>query len=132
MHLHAGYWKPEVAGRTGADFTEYCLRQTLEAVRWGKFSTLHHLDFFRWKREDDFVPERFVNLLDEIFRTMLERDIALEYNTSGYLKEFCSALPCRYIWKFSKKYPLRRTFGSDAHKAERVGMRQDEYFGIGI
>ena len=58
---------------------------------------------------------------------VLPHDVALEWNSSGLLKDFHSALPCELVWRWSLDYPLRRVFGSDAHQAEMLGFRWDEF-----
>ena len=56
----------------------------------------------------------------DIFAAMVEHDVALELNTSGIRKPFASFLPCPEVWQWSLEYPLRRVYGSDAHKPEFV------------
>lgn len=120
LHLHAGFWSRETAGLSGDARMIYALERTLELVETGLFSCLNHLDFFRW-RQEEYVPARYEERFRAIFAAMVRHDVALELNTSGIHKDFASFLPCREVWNWSLEYPLRRTFGSDAHRPELVG-----------
>ena len=90
-----------------------------ELVETELFTTLNHLDFFRWKQED-YIPERHEERIRAIFDALLKHDVALELNTSGIRKHFASFLPRSEVWRWSLEYPLKRVYGSDAHKPEFV------------
>ena len=120
LHLHAGFWAEETAGLSGDAYFVFALDRTLELVESGLYSTLNHIDFFRWKH-DGYDPRRYEERFRDIFSAMVKHDVALELNTSGIRKSFASFLPCREVWQWSLEYPLRRTYGSDAHKPEFIG-----------
>jgi len=120
LHLQARFWAEETAGLAGAARVDYALDRTLELVESGLYSTLNHLDFFRWKQEEDYVPERHEERIRAIFEALLKQDMALELNTSGVRKHFASFLPRPEVWQWSLEYPLKRVYGSDAHKPELV------------
>ena len=124
LHLHAGFWADDVAGLSGDARMVYALERTLELVESGLFSGLNHLDFFRW-RQPEYVPVRCEERYRAIFAAMVRCDVALELNTSGIHKDFASFLPCREVWDWSLEYPLRRTFGSDAHRPELIADELD-------
>lgn len=119
LHLHARFWKEDTADLSGDAYFVYALDRTLALVESGLYSTLNHFDFFRWKR-DGYDPSRFEERIRDIFAAMVEHDVALELNTSGIRKPFASFLPCPEVWQWSLEYPLRRVYGSDAHKPEFV------------
>lgn len=119
LHLHAAFWKEEVADLSGDAYFVYALDRTRELVESGLYSTLNHLDFFRWKH-DDYAPELYEERFRDIFAAMVKHDVALELNTSGIRKNFASFLPCPRVWQWSLEYPLRRVFGSDAHQPEYI------------
>ncbi len=120
LHLHAEFWADRIAGMTEDEKIRYALRQTLEMVNTGLFTGINHLDFFRW-RCPGYDPIPFEEQFREIFEAMVKHGLSLELNTSGMHKAFRSFLPCAAVWKWSLDYPLKRTFGSDAHTAELVG-----------
>lgn len=124
IHLHGPHWADETAKLDGEQCTALALRETLAAVRSGLFCRINHLDFFRVKlcrSGFEYHPERHEKAFREIFAEMAKRDIALEWNASGLRKPFSEAFPCPLVWRWSRDYPLRRTYGSDAHKPEDLG-----------
>lgn len=124
VHVFAFFWEDLVRGMSDEERIDYSLDQTLRLIETGMFTGLNHLDFFRFKlRGYDPLPReaRF----REIFEALLRYDMSLELNTSGMRKGFRSFLPCAEVWKWSLEYPLRRTYGSDAHAPEYVGFERD-------
>ena len=126
LHLHMGYWNKYLEGLDSVARTRFALRQTLDAVNTRIFHTINHLDFFRWN-QPDYRPELFEDEFRAVFEAMVRNDVALEWNSSGLLKDFACPLPCAQVWKWSLDYPLRRVFGSDAHKAEFIGFHWEQY-----
>ena len=126
IHLHGPHWEDETLGLDDDALTALALRETLAAVRTGLFARINHIDFFRFKHPGfDYRPERHEDAFREIFEEMASRGIALEWNPSGLLKSYAAPHPCDLVWKWSLDYPLRREYGSDAHKAEFVGSFLD-------
>lgn len=129
VHPLTGHWAGAFAGLEGPAYAEKALAATSEAIDSGLFDTIAHLDFFRWRRENDdpdfYLPERHGDAFHAIFAKMAAAGVALELNTSGLNKRFGSFLPCRTVWDWSRAYPLRRAYGSDAHLPERVGESFD-------
>ena len=122
IHLHGTHWEEETAGLDDEALTALALRETLAAVRSGLFSRINHIDFLRYKHPGfDYHPERHEDSFREIFAEMARRGVALEWNPSGFRKPYAEPHPCDLVWKWSLDYPLRREYGSDAHRAELVG-----------
>ena len=126
LHFHAPFWEKHLAGMDPFRRTRFALKQTLDMVNTGVFHTVCHLDFFRWHQQT-YQPERFEDDFRVIFEAMARYDTALEWNSSGLLKDFASALPCERVWQWSLDYPLRRVFGSDAHTTEMIGFQWEKY-----
>ncbi|WP_343781395.1 histidinol-phosphatase HisJ family protein [Alkalibacillus silvisoli] len=91
-----------------------------------QFSVLGHLDLVtRYKYEPGVY--HFLDVIEEIFKTIIPRGQGIEINTSGYKYDMNRLLPSREILKLY--YDMGGeiiTVGSDAHKPERVGDRIDE------
>ena len=122
IHLHGPHWTDETAGLDDEALTSFALRETLAAVRSGLFARINHIDFFRFKHPGfDYHPERHEDVFREIFEEMVRRDVSLEWNPSGLRKPYAAPHPCDLVWRWSLDYPLRREYGSDAHRAEFVG-----------
>ena len=122
LHLHAPFWAEDTAELSGAARVDYALDRTLELVESGLYSTLNHLDFFRWKQPEDYIPEHHEARIRAIFEALLKYGVALELNASGIRKHFASFLPRSEVWQWSLEYPLKRVYGSDAHKPELVAL----------
>ncbi len=98
--------------------------ETLDMVRWGRFDTLAHLTYpFRYlpktQTEVNYAP--WMDIIDEIFRVMVEKNIALEINTSGFRHGSKTMPDAQLISRFKKLGGQRVTIGSDAHKVADVG-----------
>lgn len=124
IHLHGPHWAEERDGLDGEECTTLALRETLATVKSGLFSRINHIDFFRIQLQRmgcEYHPERHEEDFREIFAEMEKRGMALEWNASGFRRDFAEALPCDRVWRWSLDYNLSRTYGSDAHKPEDVG-----------
>ena len=101
-------------------------REILETVQWGHIDALAHLTYpmryivGEYKREISLEPH--MAQIQEIFKTMIQKGIALEVNTAGFRQA---------IGRASPDLPLLRqyfalggrlvTLGSDAHRIQDVG-----------
>lgn len=126
LHFHLPFWEAALRNVSPEKRMELALQQTGDMIRTGLYQTINHLDFFRWKLTE-YQPERCRDSFCAIFEEMARRKIALEWNSSGLRKEFSSVLPCQEVWEWSSAYPLRRTFGSDAHQALFLGWGWEDY-----
>lgn len=127
LHFHLPFWASVIGNASPEKRMELALQQTFEMVKTGLYRTVNHLDFFRWKYPG-YQPECYRDSFCALFEEMVRRDVALEWNSSGLRKEFASVLPCPEVWKWSLDYPLKRTFGSDAHQAVFLGSGWEDYF----
>ncbi|NLB16361.1 MAG: histidinol-phosphatase HisJ family protein [Clostridiales bacterium] len=95
-------------------------------------SSLAHINYpMRYIRRGghDFSYESFLPKIEKIFRRIIERDIALEVNTSGWHKAPISpdpdkrTMPDRCLVEFYYNLGGRLiTVGSDAHAVSQVGV----------
>lgn len=105
------------------------LSETMDHIRWGKgrFHSLGHLNYLeRYIHRDGLKDLIDVNsrleVYREIFRLLIDCDIALELNTSGKVQGLNDTVPNSSLAKLyhdvgGKLY----TVGSDSHTPSRVG-----------
>lgn len=90
-----------------------------QSARSGMFQILGHIDAMR-----GFYPAFADIPTDAVDRTLeiiAKQDIAIEINTSGKTKDCGGWYPTDAVLERANHYGVRVTFGSDAHKPERVG-----------
>jgi histidinol-phosphatase (PHP family) len=96
----------------------------------GGFDTLGHLDYavrYGYTKDKEYRYEKYADIIDEIFKEIISRNIALEINTAAlrkglkYVHPYPEAL-ARYKELGGKKLAI----GSDAHEADDVGYMFDE------
>ncbi|UQZ86516.1 Histidinol-phosphatase [Paenibacillus konkukensis] len=90
-----------------------------QSARSGMFQILGHIDAMR-----GFYPafsDIPTNAVDKTLQIIAEQDVAIEINTSGKTKDCGGWYPIDAVLERANHYGVRVTFGSDAHKPERVG-----------
>ncbi|MCZ8519252.1 MULTISPECIES: histidinol-phosphatase [Paenibacillus] len=90
-----------------------------QSARSGMFQILGHIDAMR-----GFYPafsDIQSDAVDKTLKTIGEYDIAIEINTSGKTKDCGGWYPIDAILERALHFGVKVTFGSDAHKPERVG-----------
>lgn len=113
--------------------TEY-FEDELALAEWGKFCSLAHLTFpLRFLTVDISQKElkpgwrevdmtAFDSIIDKILETIIEKDIALEVNSSGIRKGLAAAMPsAKYVERYRAMGGKLITIGSDAHRVADVG-----------
>lgn len=117
------YWKQTTPDRAETRYLE----QTLECVKaHDDFDVLGHLTYITktranpTKRPVDY--ERYRELVDEILRTLAEKDKGIEVNTSGVDVAGVFLPSAEYLRRFKELGGEIVTVGSDAHDAKRVGQ----------
>lgn len=113
------YGKTDIAALLDAYF-----QAVLELVQWGGFHSLAHLTYpLRYipaeRRPEDLSPWR--DIIDQIFRRMADKGLALEINTSGLRGPIGVTSPdLPLIRRFRELGGEKVTLGSDAHRPEDV------------
>lgn len=98
--------------------------EELDMARWGHFHSLAHLTYpFRYfpekRRPADY--SRWQKTIDEILKTIADKDIALEINTSGLRQTIGKTLPdYEIVRRFRELGGEKITLGSDSHRPEDV------------
>ena len=96
--------------------------ELIRLAQWGKCDIITHITYplryieGKYRREVNLEP--FLPLMDELFRTMIEKGIALEVNASGLRQEIGRPLPDeRFLKRYYDLGGRKLVFGSDAHAA---------------
>lgn len=105
---------------------EFYFVHLLDVIRWGLFDSASHLTYpFRYIMERQKKPypfRRWDDHLDTIVRTIAEKGLAMELNTSGITKTPSHTLPeARWIHRFKELGGEKLTLGADAHVPQKVG-----------
>ena len=104
--------------------------EVLEMVRWGRFHSLAHLTYpFRYIPQANYPADYriWLDQIDVILRTLAEKGIALEINTSGMRQSIGKTLPDPpLIRRFRELGGELVTIGSDAHFPKDVGRNIED------
>lgn len=112
--------------RTVAQAYERYLQEVLSCVKThAGFDVLGHMTYISKARSNPTKEpvryEDFVNLIDEILKTLVDKGIGLELNTSGLARSGDFLPPRRFLERYRELGGEIVTIGSDAHTAGRVG-----------
>ena len=123
VHTKDPYFPSYFEGRKESEaYYEYflCALQNLQS--YSNFDTFGHLDYvvrYGPNKNQFYSYERYQELLDEILRTLVRKDIGLEINTGGYKYGLGAPNPCReIITRYRELGGQIITLGSDAHAPE--------------
>lgn len=113
---------------------DHYFAEELDMVRWGHFHSLAHLTYpFRYFPEDRRPADysRWQKTIDEILKTLADKGLALEINTSGLRQTISKTLPdYEIVRRFRELGGEKVTLGSDAHRPEDVAKNITD--GIGV
>lgn len=116
--------KQRPADRPLPDLYEEYLHTTQAAARSGAYDIIGHLDCIK---TEGHLPDRAVPpLLDETVRVLAETGVAVELNTSGWLKPIADCYPRAELLERCHHWGVPVTLGSDAHDADLVGSHFDQ------
>ncbi|MGM9637245.1 MAG: histidinol-phosphatase HisJ family protein [Eubacteriales bacterium] len=105
------------------------LREILELLSFGGIDILAHLTYpirYLIKAGRNYDLSKDHRILEQIFEWVLDHDILLEVNTSGYRQAMESTLPDRRILSLYRQMGGNRiSIGSDAHKPSDIGADYD-------
>ena len=120
VHNRDPYFPSYFEGRSEQEaYLEYfqCALQNLQA--YSNFDAFGHLDYvvrYGPNRNRDYSYGRYREILDEILRALVKKDIALEVNTGGYRYGLGTTNPCQeIICRYRELGGRLITLGSDAH-----------------
>jgi histidinol-phosphatase (PHP family) len=90
-----------------------------QSARSGMFDILGHIDAI--KKDCPLFPLIRTNEVEKTIKTISECDVVIEVNSSGKLFSCKDWFPSEEILQMAHYYGVKVTFGSDAHRPERVG-----------
>lgn len=93
--------------------------EVLKTVKQGGFDSLGHIDFPKRYYGEIYYTE---TMLNEIFKYLLDKDMAMEINTSSLRKGYAETMPGIDLLEIYKTNGGQYiTIGSDAHVVEDLG-----------
>lgn len=95
-----------------------------QAARSGLFDILSHLDLVKiygFRPGRDMLPQ-----WESLLKTVREKGLAIEINTSGLRKPVGEIYPAEEIVELISRYGIPIVFGSDAHRPKDVGRDLDQ------
>ena len=110
-------------------------RSLTEMAEWGGFDTMAHiiypLRYLIGKYGIQVDKSRFKNEVDELLKTLAEKELALEINTSGLRQTIGTTLPdVDFIKRFRELGGKHVTVGSDSHTTKDMGAGIERGFEI--
>ncbi len=117
---------------------EQYFKEELLLAQWNGFDTLAHLTYpLRYlaaNNRRNITTKRFCDIIDEIFKTLIQNGKALEINTSGLRQPIGKTMPDEeYISRYRQLGGELITLGSDAHFTEHIaaGIHQGLEMAVG-
>ncbi|WP_405160839.1 histidinol-phosphatase [Nocardia sp. NBC_01499] len=89
------------------------------SARSGLFDILGHVDAI--KGDCPEIAEIRTPAVDRMLRDIAESDVVMEINTSGSTKQVGGWYPSPDVLERAAFYGVKVTFGSDAHRPDRIG-----------
>ena len=118
------------------DFAAVALENSIRAAEDGRFDIITHPDQFRWVFglptrfplvDDGYAPERHRDLWEQLFDTVLKKEMRLELNPhlAESKGDVSYAYPQDTVAAWALERGVRFSYGSDAHVPESVGAFLD-------
>ncbi len=123
------YYPEAFEGKTDDEVYRRYFEQTLENIRkFQNFDVLGHMDYvlrYGPGGKRDYKYSEYGEIMDEIFKLLIENEKGIELNTGGIKKGMKEFHPCMEALKRYRELGGDIvTVGSDAHRPERIA----EYF----
>ena len=135
-HLHAFYQTDDFATMSRQDYAKLMLENTMAAAKTGYFHVIPHVDMYRWVfanpqrfplRETPDVDQSILPIAQEVLTVLKEKNVALEINPhfAHATDDLNNLYPNAVIMRMALDSGVRFCYGSDAHKADDVGILRD-------
>lgn len=116
---------------TDEEYYRLFFKTSLTGIRsCSGFDTFGHLDYavrYGYEKDAAYKYGSFSDVLDEILKELIRRDIALEINTAALRKGLKYVHPYPDVLKKYKEFGGKKlAMGSDAHRAEDIGYMFNE------
>lgn len=134
LHGHRDFYFLDYRSYTQQELdklTEQYWNELYQMAQWGKFDTMAHLDYpFRYMKEQGRMvnPKQFDDMAAEVLKEVIQKDKAIEWNTSRF--EFWGEENpmLHYLKLFRQLGGKYVTVGSDSHTPETIGFHiKDSY-----
>jgi histidinol-phosphatase (PHP family) len=108
--------------------------ELFKMVSIADIDVIAHLDLMKryaFKDYGNYHIDEYQEILEQILKKAIDRNIGIEINTSGLSWDFNTTLPSINIIKMYRNLGGEiLTIGSDSHKAETVGANLDKAYAI--
>lgn len=101
--------------------------ELIRLAEWGKTDSIAHITYplryieGKYNRKVDLSP--YFDLIDQLFRVMIPKGLALEINASGLRQEIRRPMPDeRFIRRYYELGGRKIIFGSDAHASHYLAF----------
>ena len=112
-------------GRTVDQICESYFQSIIDNINaYKNFDTYGHIDYvirYAPEKNKDYTYRKYADILDEVLKTLIKNDLALEINTAGYKYGLGQPHPQTDILKrYLELGGEKITIGADAHKPEHI------------
>lgn len=119
--------------KSADEYFRLYLRDLLKLLEWGHFDVLAHFTYplrrFFSKSQIGIDMDKHRARTDEVLKLAAEKEKALEINSSGLREPLKKLLPeFELVKRFRELGGKYVTFGSDAHRAEEIGLGLEESY----
>ncbi len=125
-----------IRGRTAEQAYRLYFRAVQESVDSGLFDVLGHLEYANRRgvpAYGPYDPRPYRDQVSELFRSMIERGVALEINTAGLRQGAGHTYPCaEHVALYASLGGTRLTIGSDSHRPEDLAASYTEAVRIAL
>ncbi len=109
--------------RTDFEKVETYFEDLATGARTGRYHSISHPDVIRiYGTVDHFDPAEHEKSIRRFLQSVIEADICMEVNTSGFIKECAQMHPDPLILDWASEMGVNLTIGSDSHNPQSVGQ----------
>ncbi len=109
--------------RTDFEKVETYFKDLATGAAMGRYDSISHPDVIRiYGTVNRFDPAEHEDSIRRFLQTVVEADICMEVNTSGFIKECAQMHPDPMILDWAAQMGVKLTIGSDAHNPQSVGQ----------